>query len=333
MSLILAATMGNPSGVGPEILIKSVVRFLKKAKDTKVIVFGNRKVLEFYSSILEEGAEFMELIKSSRVGIADIGNLKDDDFTPGEPSEAGNIVQVEFLKEMVNNLNTYKISGIVTMPISKIGLVREGLDIPGHTDLFKRMFDLNFVQMLFYIARKPLVALNTTHIPLAQVSGAIKKDDILRNIKMLHFAMTQLFRIDDPSIAVCGLNPHAGEGGLLGKEEQNIIEPAINEAKNEGIPASGPFAADSIFYRAFNGKYKAILAMYHDQALIPVKLYGIASSVNITLGLPVIRTSPAHGTAFEIAGKGTADYRGALLSFEIARKIAIRVPRPIVWKY
>lgn len=333
MRLILAASMGNPSGVGPEILIRSVVHFLKRVQDTDLVIFGNRMVLDFYSSMLDEGPDFNRLVKDLRVGIADIGSLKEDDFSPGRPSESGNIAQIEFIKEMVNNINSYKISGIVTMPISKTGLVREGLEIPGHTDLFKRLFGVDFVQMLFYVKRRPLIALNTTHIPLSQIATAINRRQILRNIRMLNFAMTRLFGIREPNIAVCGINPHAGEDGLLGLEERDIIEPAINDAQREDIQVSGPYAADSIFYRAFNGRFNAILAMYHDQALIPIKLYWIARSVNITLGLPVIRTSPAHGTAFEIAGKRTADYRGALLAFELARKIARKVSTPLVWKY
>lgn len=333
MRLILAASMGNPSGVGPEILIRSVVRFLKRVQDTDLVIFGNRTVLDFYSSILDEGPDFNRLIKELRVGVYDIGSLKEDDFYPGRPSEAGNIAQIEFIKEMVNNINSYKISGIVTMPISKIGLVREGLEIPGHTDLFKRLFGVDFVQMLFYVNRRPLIALNTTHVPLSQLTGTINREQILRNIRILNFAMTRLFGIRQPNIAVCGINPHAGEDGLLGLEERDIIEPAINDAQKEDIQVSGPYAADSIFYRAFNGRFNAILAMYHDQALIPIKIYWITRSVNITLGLPVIRTSPAHGTAFGIAGKRTADYRGALLAFEIARKIARKVSTPLVWKY
>ncbi|MCX7957587.1 MAG: 4-hydroxythreonine-4-phosphate dehydrogenase PdxA [Deltaproteobacteria bacterium] len=331
MSAIIGVTMGHPSGVGPEILIKSAVKFIKKNRNVSILIFGNRKVLDFYSSILEEGRDFTELTKSQRIGISDIGNLKDDDFQPGKPSEQGNIAQIEFIKEATRNINTYKLSAIVTMPISKLGLLREGIDIPGHTDLFKKLFNVRFVQMLFQMKRMPLVALNTTHIPLAQVPKALSREDILRNLRMLNFAMKNLFGIKEPNIAVCGLNPHAGEGGLLGKEEKEIIAPAVESAREENINANGPFASDSVFYRAFKGRYNAILAMYHDQALIPVKLFGISEAVNITLGLPLIRTSPAHGTAFEIAGKSQAESEGAFRALETAYKISKRFPGNIAW--
>lgn len=331
MALIIGITMGHPSGVGPEILIRATTRFLKKNKSANIIIFGSKRVTDFYSSMLEEGKEFIDMIKSQRIGISDIGNLREDDFQPGVPSERGNIAQIEFIKEATTNLNIHRVSALVTMPISKSGLLREGVEIPGHTELFKKIFNVGFVQMLFQMKRRPFVALTTTHLPLAQVPKAISKENILKNLKMLNFAMINLFGIKEPNIAVCGLNPHAGEEGLLGKEEKEIITPAIEEAKKENINANGPFASDSIFYRAFKGRYNAILAMYHDQALIPVKLFGISKSINITLGLPIIRTSPAHGTAFEIAGKGIADFYGALYALETAYKIVKRFSGNIVW--
>lgn len=333
MPLIIGVTMGHPSGIGPEILIKAAVRFYNRSRDISLLIFGSSRVLDFYCTILEEGVRFRELIKSQRIGIADIGNLKDDDFHPGSPSEYGNIIQTEFVKEAVMGINSHKLSAIVTMPISKIGMLREGIKIPGHTDLFKRLFNVSFVQMLFYTKGKPLIALATTHIPISRVPSAINKEEIIKHIKMLNYGMLNLFRIKNPNIAVCGLNPHAGEGGLLGSEEEEIIRPAILKAREEGISVDGPFAADSIFYRASRGRYGAVLAMYHDQGLIPVKLSGISKSVNITLGLPIIRTSPAHGTAFEMAGKNMADYRGALLSLEVASMLARRGGSNIVWNF
>ncbi|MCX7944811.1 MAG: 4-hydroxythreonine-4-phosphate dehydrogenase PdxA [Deltaproteobacteria bacterium] len=329
MSKIIGVTMGHPSGVGPEILIKSSTRFIRKNKSVSLLIFGSKRVLDHYSSIVETGKDFLQFIKEGRIGISDLGDLKADDFQPGLPSEEGNIAQIEFIKEAIRNIN--KLSAIVTMPISKIGLLREGIEIPGHTDLFKKLLSVSFVQMLFEMKGKPLIALTTTHVPLSQVPKIINKDVILRNLRMLNFAMKNLFKIRDPSIAVCGLNPHAGEGGLLGKEESEVIAPAIEVASREGINVSGPFASDSIFYRAFNGKYNAVLAMYHDQALIPVKLFGISKFVNITLGLPIIRTSPAHGTAFEIAGKGIAEYKGAYNALEVAFRLSKGVTGNLIW--
>jgi len=333
MSLIIGVTMGHPSGIGPEILIKAAVRFCARAKDTNLVIFGSRGVLDFYCSITEEGAVFRDLINRQRIGIADIGSLSGDDFHPGAPTESGNIAQTEYVKEAVRGINSHRLSALVTMPISKIGMLREGIKIPGHTDLFKRLFNVSFVQMLFYIKGKPLVALNTTHIPISQLATSIDTEQILKNLRMLNFSMVRLFGIANPNIAVCGLNPHAGEGGLLGREEEDIIRPAVLKAKGEGINADGPFASDSVFYRAFKGRYNAILAMYHDQALIPVKLFGISRSVNITLGLPIIRTSPAHGTAFEVAGRNIADFRGAITALEVARSIAKKSRGNIVWNF
>ncbi len=331
MSSIIGVTMGHPSGVGPEILIRSAVKFIRRTRNVSILIFGNKRVLDFYSSILEEGREFSEMLRSQRIGISDIGNLKEDDFQPGIPSEQGNIAQIEFIKEATRSIGTHKLSAIVTMPISKLGLLREGIEIPGHTDLFKKLFNVSFVQMLFHMKGRPLIALNTTHIPLSQVPKALSRENILKNLRMLDFAMRNLFGIREVAIAVCGLNPHAGEGGLLGKEEKEIIAPAVDAARSENINANGPFASDSVFYRAFNGRYNAVLAMYHDQALIPVKLFGISKSVNITLGLPVIRTSPAHGTAFEVAGKSQAESEGAFRALETAYRISRRFSGNIVW--
>lgn len=333
MGLTIGVTMGHPSGVGPEILISSSVKFLKRRDKAEILIFGNRRVIDYYCSNMKEGKEFLELMQAQRIGISDIGDLKNDDFIPGRPSESGNIVQIEFIKEAVASAKARKISAIVTMPISKIGMLREGVEVPGHTELFKKLFDVEFVQMLFRTKGKPFVALCTTHLPLNKVASRINRENVLRNIKYLNFALKSLFRIREPRIAVCGLNPHAGEGGLLGREEIEVISPAIEEARSEGIDVSGPFAADSIFYRAFKGKYNALLAMYHDQGLIAVKLSGPFRSVNITLGIPVIRTSPAHGTAFELAGKGTADSSGAFMALETAYSIAARHNGNIVWNF
>ncbi len=333
MEQIIGVTMGHPSGVGPEILIKSVTRFFKRAKNTNIIIYGSKKVLEFYASILPEGNEFLGILKEGLIGISDIGNLREDDFHPGIPSESGNIAQIEFIREAVNHIKLHRVRAIVTMPISKLGLLREGIEIPGHTDLFKKLFGADFVQMLFYIKGKPLIALNTTHIPISMVPKYLNREKILKNLRILNFAMKNLFAIREPNIAVCGLNPHAGEGGLLGREEIDIIKPAIDAAIEENINVSGPFASDSLFYRAFNGRYNAVLAMYHDQALIPVKLFGISRSVNITLGLPIIRTSPAHGTAFDLAGKGSADYMGAYYALEMAVRMSKKISGNIVWTY
>ncbi len=207
-----------------------------------------------------------------------------------------------------------QLNAIVTLPINKEAIKLAGFNFPGHTEYLAYSFQVkNFAMML--ANQKLKVVLLTTHLPLKEVPEKVKKEAVLEKLLLIKRALPS------SRIAVCGLNPHAGEGGLFGREEVEEISPAVEEARSLGIKVFGPFPADTLFGRALRGEFDVVLAMYHDQGLIPVKLTGFGKSVNVTLGLPVVRTSVDHGTAYDIAGKGIADTG----SFREAVKLALEL--------
>jgi 4-hydroxythreonine-4-phosphate dehydrogenase len=205
------------------------------------------------------------------------------------------------------------VAAIVTAPISKEALHAAGYPYPGHTELLAELTGAKEVGMLMVSPPRSKkdsglrILLATTHLALRDLPDRLTRKRVRTAIRLAHEAARKYFGFRRPRLAVTGLNPHAGEGGLFGREEEEIIRPAVEQARREGIPVSGPFPADSLIRQAFEGKYDLVVAMYHDQALIPIKLLGFGRAVNVTVGLPFIRTSPDHGTAYDIAGKGIAD--------------------------
>jgi 4-hydroxythreonine-4-phosphate dehydrogenase len=215
------------------------------------------------------------------------------------------------------------VDAIVTGPISKLAWQMAGHgEFPGHTELFAARFGGGPAGMMFVTPRLRVI-LATTHIPLSEVPKALTAERVVRTIELGHDACARL-GVDRPRIAVCGVNPHAGEGGLLGHDEQQAVEPAIAKAKSRGMDVRGPFPGDTVFNAAVKGEFDLVVAMYHDQGLIPVKLLDRDRAVNMTVGLPVVRTSPDHGTAFDIAGKGIADPG----SMKAAIELAVRMCQP-----
>ena len=206
---------------------------------------------------------------------------------------------------------------IVTAPINKEAINLAGFDYSGHTELLAELTNTkNFAMML--VGGVLRIVLVTTHIALKDVSKNLSAKKIYSKIKIAYHSLQNLWKIAKPKIAVCALNPHCGEGGLFGNEEETIITPAVNNAKKLGINAVGPLAADTLFVRAKDGEYDAVVCMYHDQGLIPLKMHSFGKGVNITLGLPIIRTSVDHGTAFNIAGKGIADEGSMIEAIRVA---------------
>lgn len=225
----------------------------------------------------------------------------------GQPSQEAGKSAFIALNSATDDLGSGKIDVLVTLPINKDTIQSDDFHFPGHTEFLEQRFSSKGEKSLMILVDDNIkIALATTHVPISEVSSKINKADIVEKILILNNSLRRDFRIETPRIAVLALNPHAGENGLLGKEEQEIIAPAIREAQDSGVLCVGPFAADGFFG---SGKYKdfdAILAMYHDQGLIPFKTIAMESGVNFTAGLPFVRTSPAHGTAYDIAGKGVA---------------------------
>ena len=281
------------------------------------MVYGSESVLRFYGELLNLPSELpvvSEIPEEPGVYLRNV--IPELDFEVGRVSKSCGVAQFSFLKSAVEDAKTGKIGAIVTLPINKEAIKLADFPFPGHTEFLASSFGVkNYAMML--ANEKLKVVLLTTHLPLREVPERVKKEVVLEKLVLINRAFP------GSRIAVCGLNPHAGEGGLFGREEIEEIAPAVEGAKESGIKAFGPYPADTVFNRALSKEFDVVLAMYHDQGLIPVKVTGFGRSVNVTLGLPIVRTSVDHGTAYDIAGKGVADSG----SFREAVKIALKLLR------
>jgi len=307
---IIGITCGDLNGIGTELIIKvfSDSRVLELCTP---VIFASNKVINFYRKTLPEINFNWQNIKDlSRLNAKqmNIYNCWEEDvnITPGQLTESGGKYAVKSLQAAVHALKQNHIDGLVTAPIHKKNVQSAEFNYTGHTPFLKNYFGVNDVVMILF-ANQFRVALLTEHIPVNEVAANVTKEAIVRKLTILNESLQKDFGIDRPKIAVLGLNPHAGDEGLIGKEEETIIKPAIKEVKQSNVIVTGPFSADAFFARQFHNRFDAVLAMYHDQGLIPFKTLASGEGVNYTAGLPVIRTSPDHGTAFDIAGKGKAD--------------------------
>jgi 4-hydroxythreonine-4-phosphate dehydrogenase len=286
---LLALTVGDPSGIGPEIAVKA-------ARDPRVTAVCRPVVYGPHTT--DELAEFPAGQVDARSGRA----AHDAIVRAVEDTIAG------------------RVAGVVTAPLNKAALAAAGYPWPGHTELLAHLCGVRDVAMMFW--SDPLrVVLATVHIPLAQVPRALTRDRLLTVLRLTSTSLPR-FGLPAPRIAVAGLNPHAGEGGLLGHEDLDVIAPAVAAAREQGIDARGPFPADTIFVRASRGEFDAVIACYHDQGLIPVKLLAFGQAVNVTIGLPIIRTSVDHGTAFDIARQDAADPSSMIAAVLLAARLA-----------
>ncbi len=323
---LITITMGDPAGIGPEIILKALLRD-DIYKVCSPIVLGDIDVLKMVSKKIGS-LSFNVIATPSQVtgnpGLVDVisvSNLKRDSFIPGQPTVDGGKAMVDYIVKAVDLDKGDQVSAMVTCPISKELMHRAGYRFDGHTELLAKLTNTkDYVMML--VGDRLRVSLVTIHCALKEVPQRLNKGLILKTIKITYRALEEDFAIKRPHVAVAGLNPHAGEAGLFGLEDKEIIRPAVEEAKDDGLLVDGPFPPDTIFYHAINGKFDAVVAMYHDQGLIPVKLLNFSDSVNITLGLPIIRTSVDHGTAYDIAGKGVADPSSLIAAIKMATRIA-----------
>lgn len=307
--LKIGITQGDVNGIGPEVVIKALADSRMSEMFTPVI-YGNSKAFSHYKKEMEEGEAFAFHIVNSakeargrRVNFVETGK-GEIKLEPGMPTAEAGEAAVAALRAAAADLKNGDIDVVVTAPINKENVQGAGFGFTGHTEFFASEFGGEPLMVMCSDIMK--VGLATIHIPVAKVSAEISKDLIKKRAHQLRDMLVRDFRIIEPRIAVLGLNPHAGDGGLLGGEEKEIIKPAIEELAKEGILAFGPFAADGFFAAGGFKNYDAILAMYHDQGLTPFKSlspYG----VNFTASLPVVRTSPDHGVAYDIAGKDAAD--------------------------
>ncbi|MDE1192211.1 MAG: 4-hydroxythreonine-4-phosphate dehydrogenase PdxA [Arachidicoccus sp.] len=307
---IIGITCGDINGIGIEIIIKSLAdnRILDICTP---IVYANTKSINFYRKILDENFQFSIIKEDGKINFKqpNIVNCWDEDIniTPGKLNEDIGKYAFFSLQAAVKDLKGNKIAGLVTAPIHKKTIQSDEFTYSGHTPYLRDNFQKDDVAMLM-IAENMRVAVLTEHIPVSEIAQHVTKEAIVRKLEIINESLKKDFDINKPKIAVLGLNPHAGDEGLIGNEEITIIKPAIQAAKQKNILAFGPYSADGFFAHAQYEKFDAVLAMYHDQGLIPFKSLANSEGVNYTAGLPIVRTSPDHGTAFDIAGKGIAHH-------------------------
>ena len=319
--------MGDPCGVGAEIIVRALGLDDLRLR-ARFVVFGFSDQIEYTADKLEISLlsfrDHHENIRrySHNVVILDYDEITMPPTMPRGPSRLGGVASMAFCESAIAAAQNGTIDAIVTAPISKTSWKMAGYNkYPGHTELLADKCRSRNVAMMF-ITPKLRVALATIHEPLSSIRDKLTIGCVFNPIELSDRALREWFGIERPRIGVAGVNPHAGEGGLLGDEEGRIITPAILMATEAGIDVSGPFPADTIFLRALDGEFDCVVAMYHDQGLIPVKLLGWEEAVNVTCGLPLIRTSPDHGTAFDIAGQFRANPASLIAAIRLAIDLA-----------
>ncbi|HEX9667274.1 MAG TPA: 4-hydroxythreonine-4-phosphate dehydrogenase PdxA, partial [Thermodesulfobacteriota bacterium] len=307
----IGITMGDPSGIGPEIILKSL--FCSEIQSIcSPVIYGDAEILN--------EAKKLTGIKNE-LKIISVTNLDKNDLSIGNPSVKGGEASILYIREAVKQALEGIIDAIVTAPISKESIHLAGSIYPGHTEMLKDLTGARNVAMMFE-GGDFRVVLVTIHCALSEVPKLITQNRVFDAIELTHNSLVELFNIPSPKIVVCGLNPHAGESGIFGNEEIEHIIPAVRKAKDLGIDVTGPLPADTIFYRARQGIWDAVITMYHDQGLIPFKMLSFDDGVNVTLGLPIIRTSPDHGTAFDIAWRGKANPSSMIAAIKVAVNLA-----------
>jgi 4-hydroxythreonine-4-phosphate dehydrogenase len=324
----IAITMGEPGGVGPEVALKALA---SPGGRCEPLLVGDRAVLVEANRLIGRPLQ-LKVVRRPRwetypegvVQVIDVGRFRG--FKRNVPTVDGGRASAASIKQAVELAGDGVVDAIVTAPISKEALRMAGLKWPGHTEMLAELSGTKeFGMMLMGGSRKGRrlrVVLVTIHEPIKDVPRLITKASVLRAVRLSVLACRML-SIKEPHIAVSGLNPHAGEGGLFGDEEQKAIIPAVLEARARGVPVGGPYPPDTVFHRAYRGEFDIVVSMYHDQGIAPLKLAAFERGVNVTLGLPFIRTSPDHGTAYDIAWQGTANSRS--MSEAIKAAIALKL--------
>lgn len=323
----LGITIGDLNGIGLEVILKTLAdeRVLRYCTP---VIYGSTKVVAYHKNIIDpfdyqiNSIQHGESPRTDRINVVNCWS-ENVNITLGKPSDNSGKYAYMALDIAAADLKAGLIDALVTAPINKQAMKLADFPFPGHTEYFTQAFQS--VESLMLMVNEELrIGLVTNHLPIREVAQDITKEKVTTKISILHETLKIDFGIERPTIAVLGLNPHAGDGGVIGSEEENIIRPAVIAAKKNGIMSLGPYPADSLFGSGQYRKFDGILAMYHDQGLVPFKLLSFGKGVNYTAGLPYIRTSPDHGTAYDIAGKNEADpssFRQALFSaIDIVRK-------------
>ena len=327
---LIAITMGDPCGVGPEIIVKAF-QSPETAHICVLFVIGDRLAMERALAVCGSHLKIHEITQPEDgltapdgvIPLLALSRLSEEDLAYGKPTAASGDAVYRYICVAARLCLEGRAAAMATAPISKEVMHRAGHDYPGHTELLAELCGTSdFVMMLAGDVLR--VALVTIHEALRDVPGLISRERVLTTIRVTAAGVRRLTGIERPRLAVLALNPHCGEGGMFGNEEQEIIGPAVAAARAEGIDARGPLSADTLFHFAQKGEYDGVVAMYHDQGLIPLKMLHFDDGVNITLGLPIIRTSVDHGTAYDLAGTGKASERSMLAAIRMAADMAAR---------
>jgi 4-hydroxythreonine-4-phosphate dehydrogenase len=313
---LIGITMGDPCGIGPEVILKALSS-QEIGSTADFVIIGSYNVLRdvadsisiekvFKLSRLDSMPLNVDRDSINNINVLDSDNVSAQDAIFHKPLPGSGRASVEYIMKGLKLAMDGGIDAIVTAPISKEAVKMAGFEFAGHTELLKEKTAAENVVML--MAGKGLrVSFVTTHLAVKDVSGFINPESVFSTIQTTATGLKNLFGIAEPKIAVCGMNPHCGDGVRFGTEERDTIIPAISRAQEMGIDCAGPLSSDTVFNKALNGEFDVVVVQFHDQGTIPIKMHAFDSGVNITLGIPIIRTSPTHGTAFDIAGKGVAD--------------------------
>jgi 4-hydroxythreonine-4-phosphate dehydrogenase len=312
--------MGDPAGIGPEIAIKALSSSALPG-NCDVFIIGDANVLRHRLNAVAARADIRDMASvhdyaPGPINVLDVKVISTADFVLGKPQAACGRASYAYVLKAIELCMAGEISGMVTNPISKEALHMADIDFPGHTEILAARTGAKEFSMLFAVENVYVVHV-TTHVSLREALGLVTRDRVLTNIRLLNRTLRML-GMKSPRIAVGGLNPHAGENGLFGDEEARFIAPAVSAAVHQGISASGPFSPDTVFMRAFRGEFDGVVSMLHDHGFVALKSRDFESGVNITVGLPIIRTSVGHGTAFDIAGKGLASEKSLIAAIKAA---------------
>jgi len=323
----LGITLGDITGIGPEVALRAVAREVVDDEDTRYVLIGDNAVLRELCGLLGVEADLPRW--NDRAEVASRVYVHDPETAPlprdlpaGAPEAS--LAAVRWLREGARLCLAGELAGMVTAPVSKEAVLRSGQPFIGQTEFLSDLAAAPRTAMMLLghddRGRWLRVALATTHLPLKDVAAALTVEGIAQTIELAVEACARL-GLGRRRIAVCGLNPHAGEGGRMGREELDIIAPAVALARSRGVDCHGPSAADTVFHQVFRGDFDAVVAMYHDQGLVPLKMVAFDTGVNWTLGLPFVRTSPDHGTAYDLAGRGLADPSSMEAAIRLARQL------------
>ena len=319
---LVAVTMGDPAGIGPEVALRAIASPAMRRRISPILV-GDLGVLRETAKRLKLKVALVVRLpldpggSGAAVPVEGTSARHRSARRPGRPTPAGGEAAYRAILGAVELVRAGAVAAMVTAPISKANVHAAGYDVPGHTELLAQLTRARRVRMMM-AAPDLRVVLATTHVAVKDLPRLLTRRLVLDTILAADDALRTRFGVRRPRLAVCGLNPHAGEGGLFGSEDQRVIRPAVAEARRRRVDALGPLPADTVFAPAIAGAYDCVVSMYHDQGLAPFKLVHFADGVNVTLGLPFVRTSPDHGTAFDIAGKGVADPSSMIAAIRLA---------------